>query len=128
MAGAYVGVFANRTSPSLAQLTSGDGTSNTALFGEYLGDADTGPRQLAGCWMGVGALPAAWGLDTGARPRSGWYMFTSRHSGIVQFCFGDGSVRGLRKGQSPGSGGWYQYVYASGWHDGQVVDFTAISN
>jgi prepilin-type processing-associated H-X9-DG protein len=47
--------------------------------------------------------------------------------GIVQFCFADGSVRSLRKGIVSGAD-YNNYIYASGWMDGQVVDFSSISN
>ena len=114
------GVFTNRSRVSLAQLTAADGASNTAMFGEYLGDSDTGPRRYAAAWMGTGALATAWGLGTGAN--SSPFTFSSKHSGIVQFCFGDGSVRGLRKGAD-----YNNYIWATGWRDGQVVDFNAIS-
>ncbi len=124
----FIGLLYNRSNVSLAQLTGTDGASNTLLFGEYLGDADAGPRQYAASWMGVGAMPTAWGLGTGVFPNSYYVMFTSNHTGIVQFCFGDGSVRGLNKGLNQGSNGWVNYIYASGWQDGQVVDFSSISN
>jgi prepilin-type N-terminal cleavage/methylation domain-containing protein len=123
----FIGLLTNRSSVSLAQLTGSDGASNTMLFGEFLGDADFGPRNYSAAWIGVGAVPTAWGLGTGASPNSSPFMFTSKHTNIVQFCFGDGSVRGLRKGLTQGSA-YANYVYASGWQDGQVVDFSQISN
>jgi prepilin-type N-terminal cleavage/methylation domain-containing protein/prepilin-type processing-associated H-X9-DG protein len=134
----YVGVFTNRSTLTMSQLASGDGTSNTLLFGEYLGDADAGVRQFAAAWMGAGGIATAWGLPTGPSPQplfgtnvnvtnDGLDTFSSKHANVVQFCFADGSVRGLRKG--PVSGRAYtNYVYASGWHDGQVVDFASISD
>ena len=49
-----------------------------------------------------------------------------RHSGIVQFALGDGSVRNTRKGQgyqyNPPTNDWYQLMYASGWKDGNPFD------
>ena len=121
----YIGVFTNRSSLNLAQLTAGDGSSNTLFFGEYLGDADTGPRQYSAAWIGVGSLPTAWGLGTG--PNSGPTTFASKHTGVVNFAFGDGSVRSFRKGATSGSP-YYNFVYASGWQDGQTVDFSSLSN
>jgi prepilin-type processing-associated H-X9-DG protein len=94
--------------------------SDTAMFGEYLGDSDTGPRQYAAAWMGVGALGTFAGLGTGAA--SGPFTFASKHGGVVQFGFADGSVRGLRKNAD-----YSNYVWATGWHDGQEVNFDAIS-
>src|SRR5204863_8310868 len=71
-----------------------DGTSNTPCFGEALGGAETGTRDFALAWAGATYLPSAWGLLSPAQ----WYTFGSKHSGIVQFAFGDGSVRKFRKG------------------------------
>jgi prepilin-type N-terminal cleavage/methylation domain-containing protein len=116
---ASAGVFTNRSSVSMAQLSGADGSSNTALFGEYLGDADTGPRNWAAAWMGMGSLPTAWGLP--ATPA--FYTFGSKHAGVVQFCFGDGSVRGLRKNAD-----YSNYVWATGYRDGQTVNFSLISD
>jgi prepilin-type N-terminal cleavage/methylation domain-containing protein len=122
----YIGVFTNRSTVPLAQVSAADGLSNTMMFGEYLADEDRGPRQYAASWMGVGTVPTAWGLGTGLWPNSFPPMFTSKHDGIVQFCFADGSVRPIRKGQTSG-GGYSAYIFASAWQDGEVVDFTALS-
>jgi hypothetical protein len=62
------------------------------------------------------------------RPGSGWFEFSSKHTGIVQFCMGDGSVRGLRKGIAPGAPAYNHFLWASGWADGTVVDFDQIGN
>jgi prepilin-type N-terminal cleavage/methylation domain-containing protein len=112
------GVFTNRSAVPLNIVSSADGANNTLMFGEALGDADTGPRQYANSWMGVGALPTFAGLPSPSTP----FTFGSRHTGIVQFCFADGSVRPLRK-----SADYNNYIWASGYIDGQVVDFNAIS-
>ena len=97
-----------------------DGASNTAMFGEYLGDNDTGPRNYSGAWMGIGGFPTLYGLP--AEGGSSPFTFSSKHNNVVQFCFGDGSVRPLLKGAD-----YNNYIWATGWHDGQVVDFTLIS-
>jgi prepilin-type N-terminal cleavage/methylation domain-containing protein len=120
------GVFTNRTPVSLAQLTSADGASNTLLFGECASSTGySGGVLAAHSWIGSGALPTAWGtIDTQG---GGWLAFTSKHTALVQFCYADGSVHGIRKGLTSGTA-YVDYVYASGWNDGQVVDFTQISN
>jgi prepilin-type N-terminal cleavage/methylation domain-containing protein len=115
-----VGVFANRSSVTLAQVSSADGTSNTLMFGEALGNSDTGPRQYSNTWMGCGALPTFPGLGTGAA--SSPFTFASKHTGVVQFGFADGSIRPLRKGAD-----YNNYIWASGWNEGQVVSFDLIS-
>jgi prepilin-type N-terminal cleavage/methylation domain-containing protein len=121
----FSGLLTNRSSISLEQLTSGDGASNTLLFGEYLGDADVGPRNYAASWIGMGMVPTAWGLPTGQS--SGWWHFSSHHTGIVQFCFGDGSVHGIRKGIEPPSNDWVNYILMSSWNDGFPADASSIS-
>ena len=115
------GVFTNRSGVSLAQLSAADGASGTVMFGETLGNSDAGPRQYSDSWMGVGALATFPGLGGG--PASNPFTFSSRHDGVVQFCFGDGSVRPLRKGAD-----YNNFIWVTGWQDGQVVDFSAISN
>jgi hypothetical protein len=108
----WEGVFISQESRSLAQITSADGTANTLMFGESLGGYGQGPRDYSLCWM-VAFMPTAWDLPDPAQ----WYTFGSRHTGIVQFAFADGSVRGVRKGVDTGV-----FRPASGWHDGVVYD------
>jgi Protein of unknown function (DUF1559) len=120
------GLETNRTPISLEQLTGGDGSSTTMLFGEYLGDSDQGARKYSAAWIGMGMVVSAWGTPTGAD--SGYWHFSSKHTATVQFCFGDGSVRGLRKGLVPSGNDWLAYVFTSGWRDGQAVDTTLMGN
>ena len=68
-----------------------DGTSNTMAFGEILGGRETGSRDFNASWMGAGALPTAWSTISPAQ----WYSFGSKHTGVVQFGWGDGSVRSV---------------------------------
>jgi prepilin-type processing-associated H-X9-DG protein len=121
----YPGVFCNRSKISLAQVTGKDGTSNTLMFGEALGDSEVGTRNYSLTWMGCGALPAAWGVPIGVE--TGWWTFGSKHSSIVNFCYADGSVRPVRKGTvlSPG---YDNFIAASGWNDGTQVIFDTFSN
>jgi type II secretory pathway pseudopilin PulG len=124
----FSGVFCNRTAVSIAQVTSGDGTANTLFFGEIIGDSDVGMRQYAMSWMGCGAFPVAPGLPTGAN--SSWANFSSRHTAVVQFAYGDGSVHGLRKGippPPPFGQDLVTYILLSGWRDGFTVDGSSIS-
>jgi prepilin-type N-terminal cleavage/methylation domain-containing protein/prepilin-type processing-associated H-X9-DG protein len=122
----FSGLLANRTNISMGSLTAADGSSNTLLFGEYLGTGQSGPRIGSASWIGMGALPAAWGLPAVDSDVPGWVNFSSRHAGVVQFAFGDGSVRGIRKGILPGPNSdnpdWLNFIYASGWHEGRVVN------
>jgi prepilin-type N-terminal cleavage/methylation domain-containing protein len=98
-----------------------DGSSNTILFGETLGGVSIGQRDFALTWMGAGSLTTIYDLQD---PPS-WATFSSKHTGIVQFCFGDGSVRPITKGgptTSWFSQRWYAFQAAGGYGDGQVYD------
>ena len=137
----YEGILTNRSKTSIVAIA--DGTSNTMMFGEGLGGLVRGQRDFAWSWMGVGTMPVKFGLapNGGANPASnganlngGWNYFSSNHTGIVQFAFGDGSVRPLRPGSTgvrnpttPGSD-WYVLQAMAGKADGQVVDNTRLSN
>ena len=95
----YQGIFTNRSKTGITQIT--DGTSNTLMFGEFLGGADPtpgGPPKYAGSWMGFGCLPTLTGLAGSGPNQPDWTQFSSRHNGVVQFCFADGSVHALNQG------------------------------
>jgi len=112
------GLFLNRTFRNLANVT--DGTSNTLLFGETIGDAQAPntPQGFSFTWMGVGYLPTAYGLGN---PASVWAQFSSNHPNVVQFCLADGSVRAIIK-----SADFNTYVYASGFQDGQNLNYSLL--
>jgi prepilin-type N-terminal cleavage/methylation domain-containing protein len=123
----FSGVFCNRSSVSIPQATGGDGTANTLFFGELVGDSDTGTQQYAMSWMGIGCFPVGFGLPTG--PTSVWANFSSKHTGVVQFAMGDGSVHGIRKGipaPPPFPNDLVTFILLAGWHDGIPVDPTPI--
>jgi prepilin-type processing-associated H-X9-DG protein len=73
-----------------------DGTSQTALFGEILFDSSVSATGSArsGSWIGMGWLGTPLGID----PVGSWNMFTSRHAGVSNFAFADGSVRNIKFG------------------------------
>jgi prepilin-type N-terminal cleavage/methylation domain-containing protein len=120
----FSGLMANRTGVKLEEVAAADGTSNTLMMGEYLCNADAGPREYSMSWIGGGGVPTAWGLRTGVDP-FGFLSFSSKHTGVVLFCMGDGSVRAIRKGPTSGNA-WLAFVFMSGWRDGQVVDANAL--
>jgi prepilin-type N-terminal cleavage/methylation domain-containing protein len=118
----YPGVYEADRQSRFADVS--DGTSNTIMFGETLGGVETGTRDYSLTWMGAGSLPLYWGLPTPAQ----WYTFGSKHTGVVQFGFGDGSVRSIRKGigTNPGAADWYVLQRAGGRNDGEVLDFSQL--
>jgi prepilin-type N-terminal cleavage/methylation domain-containing protein len=122
--GKYTGPYYDRSQTTFPIIQ--DGTSNTIAFGEALGGAQTGARDFRLSWIGAGALATAWGLPDPAQ----WYTFGSKHTGVVQFGFCDGSVRGLRKGAGANffTSDWYNFQRAAGYQDGEVIDFSQIGN
>jgi prepilin-type N-terminal cleavage/methylation domain-containing protein/prepilin-type processing-associated H-X9-DG protein len=118
----FVGILSNRSGVTLGQVSSADGTSNTLLFGESLGGRITGTRDFSFSWFGVGCLPTFPGI---IEPGDQFdvYRFSSRHAGVVQFCFGDGSVRGIRKNPAESL-----YRVVAGYRDGRTDDLSAITN
>jgi prepilin-type N-terminal cleavage/methylation domain-containing protein/prepilin-type processing-associated H-X9-DG protein len=127
----YTGIYTNRSRVKLGAVP--DGTSNTLMFGEGLGGNEPGPRDLQWTWMGVGAMgtfhgikpctTSPPGIDSRNSTECSWANFNSKHGGgIVQFAFGDGSVRGLRQNGShqryqPTSDAWFAFQALSGYHD-----------
>jgi hypothetical protein len=121
----FVGPLTNRSDLTLGQMTVMDGTSNTLLMGEMRGEVKTNVVEYANSWMGVGALPTGWGLPVGD---AAWYQFSSSHSQVVQFGFGDGSVRGIRRGQTSTvySNDWYLLQQLAGYKDGRIADVSPL--
>jgi prepilin-type N-terminal cleavage/methylation domain-containing protein/prepilin-type processing-associated H-X9-DG protein len=131
----YEGLFTNRSTNKLGAVP--DGTSNTLMFGEHIGGfnqvAPYTTRNFIHSWFGVGALATKFGLGQpglvygNSKPGANWSNFSSRHTGGVQFCFGDGSVRLLKFGQTTirtpkCSSDWYTLNALAGMKDGQVVN------
>jgi prepilin-type N-terminal cleavage/methylation domain-containing protein/prepilin-type processing-associated H-X9-DG protein len=121
-----------------------DGTSNTIAFGETLGGngGSAAPGYSSGydfrlAWMGGGAMCTKYGVQEPGNSQGAW-TFSSRHSGVVNFGFCDGSVRPIRKngisGGYPGTGNtlvwpdaqYAAFQYAAGMADGYVNDFSVL--
>jgi prepilin-type N-terminal cleavage/methylation domain-containing protein len=132
----YEGILTNRSKVKIVTIT--DGASNTLMFGESLGGTIYGvtTRDFVWSWMGVGAAGTKFGLapNGGGTAQNGAAVtFSSRHTGIVQFARGDGSVVGLR---TPGSGlrnptqsaAWQTLQAMAGMMDGAVVDTSQLTN
>jgi len=127
--GKYRGAFYPNSTEQLHKLT--DGTSNTILFGEYLGDSQLGGSAFSGnpasaAWMPTPTMVTAWSLTA----QGDWKCFGGRHTNICMFGFGDGSVRSLRYfdtqvGQT-GTTGWFNFMRAGAPRDQEPLDFTTI--
>jgi prepilin-type N-terminal cleavage/methylation domain-containing protein len=122
----WAGMFYNRSKFKLSDVT--DGTSNTIAFGEGLGEINKGVRERMWSWMGC-AMVTYWGVETSGNPH--WYNFSSRHSGIAQFAWGDGSVRPMRTGVADENScctptgpkpAWYHLQQLAGRADGFTDD------
>jgi prepilin-type N-terminal cleavage/methylation domain-containing protein/prepilin-type processing-associated H-X9-DG protein len=127
--GQWVGIFTNRSRNSLANIP--DGTSNTLMFGEYLGHIINGDRQFNVAWM-TGPYACTAGGLRGPRDALG-ALFSSRHPTVVQFCFADGSVRGVQRGNTflntptdTPSSDWYVLQQLAGMRDGGTRDTSAL--
>jgi prepilin-type N-terminal cleavage/methylation domain-containing protein/prepilin-type processing-associated H-X9-DG protein len=127
----YHGLLYWKSKISLGQVP--DGTSNTLMFGEYAGGYTT--------WGGSGGIPDGWmdgawacgfnytafgscpnstnnNCDNSAQGRKiSWGVFASLHTGnLINFAFGDGSVRGVDPSIAFGT-----FEALAGYQDGQVV-------
>jgi prepilin-type N-terminal cleavage/methylation domain-containing protein/prepilin-type processing-associated H-X9-DG protein len=130
----YTGIFTNRSAVKPTDVT--DGTSNTFLFGETLGGAFPGARDLAFSWMGGGVEPTFAGIGpiwsgTTNTNVTGYQSYSSAHDGgIINFCFADGSVRPVQPGSSglrnPASTDYFVLQSLSGYADGQALNTSSL--
>jgi prepilin-type N-terminal cleavage/methylation domain-containing protein/prepilin-type processing-associated H-X9-DG protein len=109
------GIYYQNSQTKIVAIT--DGTSNTIAFGESLFGTATGNRDYVLTWFGAGGMPTRWGLA----PPVDWVNFSSRHTGIVNFSFADGSVRPITV-----SADYSTFVFASGASDGVVTNFSLL--
>jgi prepilin-type N-terminal cleavage/methylation domain-containing protein/prepilin-type processing-associated H-X9-DG protein len=117
--GPYTGIYYMNSKTSIPSIS--DGTSNTIAFGEYGGTHSTGlPPEFTVSWMGAGWLSTRLGLA----PISGdwnWRQFSSKHSGVVNFAFADGSVHAISR-----TADFNTWIWATGANDGKVVDLSQL--
>jgi hypothetical protein len=109
----WAGYFYSQSKTTIANTP--DGSSNSLMFGETIGDDQIG-KTYSHSWMGVGNLPTAYGFVPSA-----WYTFGSKHTGVVLFSMGDGSVRGIKR-----SADVRIIRSAAGIGDGEVYDANSI--
>jgi prepilin-type N-terminal cleavage/methylation domain-containing protein len=150
----YEGVFSNRSSLTLGQLTVQDGTSNTLMFGETMGGQGTAARDRVMLWFGHHSLSTGAGLGRGNTLNedfmvNGWsptnrenrggasWRFSAKHAAGVQFVMGDASVRTVRFGDTmppaaditvatPITGDYMILLQISGRRDGLNADTSSI--
>jgi len=118
------GVYYMNSKTKFTDIT--EGTSNTVAFGEYSGVHLNGSRDFVVSWMGSGWLSSRWGLAPvysndsrviGSGNDYSWRQWSSKHTGIVNFAFADGSVRPISK-----SADYNAFIYATGMADSRVYD------
>ena len=63
--GGYAGILSDRSRLTLGNITVQDGTSNTIMFGEFLGGTSAPVRDFVHAWMSAGAMPTLYGLARG---------------------------------------------------------------
>jgi prepilin-type N-terminal cleavage/methylation domain-containing protein/prepilin-type processing-associated H-X9-DG protein len=129
----YEGVYTNRSAVALHGGGIPDGTSNTLLYGESAGTHwVTAPRKLNRSWMAGGGLGTHLGLRLGDdTPLS---AFGGYHGAGVPFCFADGSVRLLRRGDTrwtghehdPKGADWLLLQRLAGRHDGETLEAASL--
>jgi prepilin-type N-terminal cleavage/methylation domain-containing protein/prepilin-type processing-associated H-X9-DG protein len=111
----YKGIFWPRSKNKMASVI--DGTSNTMLYGEVLGGVDSANKKqlfYAFPWMGMGAMPMAWGMP---KPHSqpSWTQWGAAHPGGINVVLADGAVRVL----NPQIEGYYFQAF-TGMSDGVI--------
>jgi prepilin-type N-terminal cleavage/methylation domain-containing protein/prepilin-type processing-associated H-X9-DG protein len=112
--GSYCGPYYVNSQTAITSII--DGTSNTIGFGETLSSVTSGQRQFTMSWAGAGAMTCAYGGNP-SDSNTQWYTWGSRHTGINNFSFCDGSVRPVLKGCD-----FTTFLYASGMNDGGVYN------
>ena len=90
---AHEGVFIPNEQFAITNIT--DGTSNTILFGEYLGNISNGQRTYSMSWMGASGFFTNNTFDQ--TPAKMHFSLNSAHSGVANFVLADGSVRVIAK-------------------------------
>jgi prepilin-type N-terminal cleavage/methylation domain-containing protein len=117
----YRGVFYWKQKLPIVQIS--DGSSNTFMFGETAGGAFSPNVSYAYSWATT-PLFTAFGVwdgtptDTGAGAK-----FGSRHIGIINFAYADGSIRPLTNIASYNGANFGLFAALAGKSDGQVVTF-----
>ena len=123
----WVGPFYQCSKTTLPDVTGADGTSRVFMFGEIPGvtqDTANPPHKFAFTWVGNGF----WWNNYGMANDNSLLSFGSRHSGIVNFAYCDGSVRSVKNNIRGGTLEYNVYIYESGMRDGRTFDPSLIGS
>jgi len=129
---AYEGMFVNRNPKKLTSIS--DGSSNTLMMAEVsgrsLGATAANPNPdlnaMANTWVGSCCVSSAYGTLNG--PSALVVQMSSNHTGVVNCCFGDGSVRAIN-GNIPRTftdSSWLVLQALAGVNDGTTVDTSSV--
>jgi prepilin-type N-terminal cleavage/methylation domain-containing protein len=126
----YEGTYFNRSRTTIAGIS--DGSSNTLAFGEACGTrwpnfGDGAPFDFTFNWFGAGTCPTLRGLAS--TEQASIRQFSSYHTGVVQFAFGDGSVRSVKIGSTANAGPDRDvFLQLGGTRDGGISDTSSLLN
>ena len=112
----FCGIYYTSSATKQADIL--DGTSNTIAFIETLsGVHNDGTRDFEISWMGAGWLPTRLGIAPDGNDYN-WRQASSKHPGVLNCAFADGSVRILSKGSD-----FNMYMYVTGMADNTPINF-----
>lgn len=123
----WVGVFYQCSKITLPAVTSADGTSYVYMFGEVPGvtQDNTDPTiKFASAWIGNGF----WWNNYGMPGNNRVLAFGSKHAGISNFAYCDGSIRAVRTPITSPSTQYNAYIYSAGYKDGRNFDTSLLGN
>lgn len=114
----YKGIYFRNSKTRVGDVT--DGSSSTIAFGETL----VGPSPSSGLnrdwiltWAGAGTMPSAWGLSPIAGTPDEFLNYSSKHPGVVNFAFADGSVHSISTTIDRNT-----FIFLTGMADGIVIN------
>jgi prepilin-type N-terminal cleavage/methylation domain-containing protein/prepilin-type processing-associated H-X9-DG protein len=119
----YKGAFYYNSKNTIVGIS--DGSSNTMLFGEVCGGkfGPSSPPTYHFAWT-CSSLYTAFGIAAdGASDNSAGALFGSGHTGLINFAYGDGSVRPLNSLAQYNGPQFGVLAAMAGKSDGQVVIF-----
>ena len=118
----YYGIFYYGQKRSVGRIA--DGTSNTLMFGEICGGkfgATSTPTYFFS--YDCGALFTAFGVAVGPTDPYAGAVFGSGHPNMINFAFGDGSVRNLKNVAQYNGTSFALFAAMAGVADGQAITF-----